>query len=251
MPVLTTPAILLRSHPFSETSRILRFYTLEAGVVGTMAKGIRKSGGKKGGGLRTFGEGRLTFHYKESRDLQTFQDFHLENPRLGLGAGPLRLAGASVLGEVVLQHAGSDENPGLFQALSRGLDALTAVQESSLVPLLLVELWGLVGELGYAPEVLACVSCGRTLGPDELGRFDFAAGGIRCARCLEGAQGPRLGPRARGQLQGLIHGVLDEDLIRPRAHLRLASDFVTYHISGGSPLRSMEVLANLVPKDHA
>ena len=84
-----------------------------------------------------------------------------------------------------------------------------------------------------------------------MGRLDFPSGGIRCPDCWEGSQGPRLGPTARRQLHGLVRGALDEVLIRPRAHLRLLSDFITYHISGGTPLRSMEVLANLIPQDHA
>ena len=251
MSVITTPAILLRSHPYSETSLILRFYTLNAGVVATLARGIRKSGGKLGGSERTFGGGHLTFYDKESRDLQTFRDFQLETPRMGLGANPLRFTGASVLGEIILQHAGSDSNPSLFQALSGGLDQLAVEPEKTLVLRLLMEIWGLVVELGYAPEVLACVSCGRALVGEELGRFDFAAGGVQCPRCQGGTQGPRLGPLARSQLQGLVHGVLEGELIRPRAHLRLASDFITYHISGGTPLRSMKVMATLIPGDHA
>ncbi|MFO8172648.1 MAG: DNA repair protein RecO [Longimicrobiales bacterium] len=251
MSLVATPAILLRSHPYSETSRILRFYSRDAGVVAVMAKGIRKTGGKRGGSDRTFGEGRLTFYHKEGRELQTYRDFDLENPRPGLSGDPLRFAGASVLGEVVLQHAGSDGNPALFQRLSAGLDTLATEAEELLVRRLLLEIWGLVAELGYAPTVLACVNCGRELDGEELGRFDFAAGGLKCPSCQEGAQGPRLGPKARKQLQGLVAGVLEGDLIRPRAHLRLASDFITYHISGGSPLRSMEVVATLVPKDHA
>lgn len=251
MSVVTTPAILLRSHPYSETSRILRFYTRDAGVVAALARGIRKSGGKMGGPERTFGEGRLTFYHKDTRDLQTYQDFFLENPRRGLSTHPVVFAGASVLGEVVLQHAGSDSNPGLFLALSQGLDRLEASPPESILPRILSELWALVVELGYAPAVEACVICGQELEKEELGRFDFAAGGIRCPRCQEGNQGPRLGPRARDQLQRLIRGNLEGELIRPRAHLRLASDFVTYHISGGTSLRAIKVLATLIPRDHA
>jgi len=251
MSVVTTPAILLRSHPYSETSRILRFYTRDAGVVAAMAKGVRRTGGRRGAPERTFGEGRLTFYLKETRDLQTYREFELENPRGGLSRDPLRFAGASVLGEAVLKHAGSDENPSLFRRLSNSLDALETEDRKALVRRILMELWGLVGELGYTPAVLACVTCGRELEGEELGRFDFAAGGLNCPLCQTGGQGPRLGPVARAQLRGLVTGSLEGELIRPRAHLRLASDFVTYHISGGTPLRSMEVLATLVPRDDA
>jgi DNA repair protein RecO (recombination protein O) len=249
--VLVTPAILLRSHPYSDSSQILRFYSRDAGVVAMVGKGVRKLGGKHGASLSTFAEGPLTFYHRENRDLQTYKDFSSQHPRLGISRDPLRLAGASVLGEVVLQHAGADGNPELFQKLSRGLDRMDSDQASDFLLILLTELWGLVEELGYAPEVSGCVLCGREFREGELGRFDFAVGGVRCPDCLEGGQGPRLGPTARAQLLGLLRGDLDEKLIRPRAHLRLVSDFITYHISGGTPLRSMDVLATMVPKDHA
>ena len=105
--------------------------------------------------------------------------------------------------------------------------------------------------MGYAPEVDGCVICGRELEEEELGRFDFASGGLRCPGCVEGPVGPRLGPKARTQLRALVQGGGAGELVRPRAHLRLVSDFITYHISGGMPLRSLGVLATLVPKDHA
>jgi len=249
--LIVTPAILLRSHPYSESSQILRFYSRDAGVVSVVAKGVRKTGGRHGGPLSTFTEGTLTYYHRESRDLQTFKEFSSEHPRTGFSRDPLKLAGASVLGELVLQHAGEDGNPSLFQKLSLGLDKVESTVQGVFLQTLLIESWGLVEELGYAPELEGCVLCGRGLKEEELGNFDFASGGIRCPDCQEGSHGPRLGPKARKQLRGLLRGSLTEELIRPRAHLRLVSDFITYHISGGMPLRSMEVLASLVPKDHA
>jgi len=248
---MVTPAILLRSHPYSESSRILRFYSRDAGVVSVMAKGVRKIGGRLGGPLSTFAEGTLTFYHREGRDLQTFKEFSAKPLRAGLSKDPLRLSGASVLGELVLQHAGEDGNPVLFQKLSLGLDEIESTTKEAFLQTLLLETWGLVEDLGYAPELTGCVLCGRELRDEELGRFDFASGGIRCPDCQEGAHGPRLGPKARKQLLGLLQGSLSEAILRPRAHLRLVSDFITYHISGGTPLRSMQVLATLIPKDHA
>jgi recombinational DNA repair protein (RecF pathway) len=216
-----------------------------------VGKGVRKTEGRLGGGLSTFTEGVLSFYFRENRDLQTYKDFSAQHPRMGLSRDPLKLAGASALAELVLQHAGADSNPTLFQVLSTGLDMVESVPTDRFLPTLLSCLWGLVVELGYAPEVDGCVVCGRTLQEEELGRFDFASGGLRCPGCVEGPVGPRLGPKARAQLRELIQEGSAGDVLRPRAHLRLVSDFITYHISGGTPLRSLEVLATLVPKEHA
>ena len=251
MSLATTPAILLRTHPYSETSQILRFLTESFGVQAVMAKGVRKKGGKGGGSLSTFSQGELTLYIREHRELQTFRDFAPSRVRRGLASHPLRLAAASVLAELALQHSGSDANPGLFHRLGQGLDLLEVAEFGELIPSLLALVWSLVAELGYAPVLVSCVECGRALEAEEMTRFDFASGGLRCPDCQVGAQGPRIGPGARAQLSELTRGLPPEGLGRLRAHLRLASDFVTYHISGGTPLRSMEVLYTLIPKDHA
>ena len=251
MSLLSIPAILLRSYPYSETSQILRFYTLSNGVMGAMARGVRKAGGRRGGSLSTFAEGILGVQFKESRDLQTFREFSPTKPRLGLGSHPVRLAGGSVLGELVLQHAEGEENPGLFSDLSRGLDALEEVALEAFTPVLLVQIWSLIQGLGFGPVVDVCVQCGDAFSPDDVARFDFASGGLRCPSCVGEVLGPRLGPKAREQLGSVLSGEVPRELLRPETHLRLASDFITYHISGGSPLRSMTFLANLTTDIHA
>jgi DNA repair protein RecO (recombination protein O) len=249
--VLSIPAVLLRSYPYSETSQVLRFYTESHGVLGTMARGVRKSGGRRGGGLSTFTDGILDVHYRENRDLQTFRDFSVTRSRRGLALDPLRLAGASVLAELILRHAESQGDPDLYSLLGTGLDAMEAEETALLLPALLAHLWPLIVALGFAPVTDTCVECGRPLEEVEMARFDFAAGGLRCPTCQGEVAGPRLGPLARQQLQSLMRGVIPGDLTRPAVHLRLAGDFITYHISGGGPLRSMAVLAGLSPENHA
>lgn len=251
MSLLTTPAILLRSYPYSETSQILRFYTDSQGVIGAIARGTRKTGGRRGGGLSTFSEGILNVQFRDNRDLQTFRDFSSTKARRGLARDPLRLASASVLGELILQHAESEGHPELFADLCRGLDAMESVEMEVLLPNLLGNLWSLIRGLGFGPLIQECVECGRGFHGEEMGHFDFGAGGLRCTSCRGEVQGPRLGPGARAQLMQLLGGEIPIDLSRPKAHLRLASDFITYHISGGSPLRSMAVLASLSSEQDA
>jgi recombinational DNA repair protein (RecF pathway) len=103
-----------------------------------------------------------------------------------------------------------------------------------------------VSTLGYRPVLEACVECGSPPG-DAITRFDFAAGGIRCAACSRAESGPRLGPGARAQLVALLDDPRLPVLERPRAHLRLLADFVAYHVSDGRPLASFEVLAGMLP----
>lgn len=245
MILVTTRAVLLRSFPYSETSQVLHFYTETLGGVGVMGRGVRAGTGKGRSGLDTFAEGHLSVHVKPTRELQTLTDFVLTRPRRALGTDVRRFGGAAVLAELVLRHAAEEANPALFEALSVGLDRLMAVPGDQVFPTLLQEAWGIVSELGYRPVIDACVACGF-VPEDELVRFDFAAGGIRCERCSPARGGPRLGPGARAQLRALLVGGEVPALTRPRAHLRLLSDFVTYHVASGRPLPSLQVLDGLL-----
>ena len=249
MSVVTTRAVLLRAFNYSETSQILRFYTPDHGVVGVMAKGIRRRSGKGGAAFETFGEGELTFYHKTSRDLQTLREFNLARPHRKLARHVFRFAGASVLAELILQHAGSDANPEVYAGVLHGLRALEEAADPDLAGTLLIEAWRLVGALGYTPQLEPCVHCYRELGSEDIVRFDFAAGGVRCPECADEIEGPLVGPGARAQLAALFAGELPEDLRKPRAQLRLLSDFITYHISGGRPLQSFAVLEGLQPSD--
>lgn len=247
MSAVSTRGVLLRSHPYSETSRVLRFLTEDHGVVGVMAKGIRK--GTRGSGVDLFAEVVLTLHMKPGRDLQTLGEFSPTRPRRGLGSHPLRLACAGVLAELVLRHHGEAPSRDVFLSLGHGLDRLESAPEEAVAGTLLAEGWGLVSALGFHPQVERCTVCDDPLGKDEVGRFDFDAGGVRCAGCARGTVGPRVGPGAREQLLALLQGDIPVALERPRAHLQLLSDFVTHHVSGVRPLEAFRVLAAFLPPD--
>lgn len=246
MSAVSTRGVLLRSHPFSETSRVLRFLTEDHGLVGVMARGIRKS--PRGHGLDLFGEVALTLYMKPGRELQTLGEVSPLRPRRGLGSHPLRLTCAGILAELVLRHHGEAPSHEVFQALGDGLDRLEVVPEDAVVPTLLAQGWGLVSALGFHPQVEVCVLCGRPLDHEEVGRFDFGAGGVRCVGCAGGMAGPRIGPGARDQLRHLLQGEAPNPLTRPRAHLQLLSDFVTHHVSGSRPLEAFRVLAAFLPE---
>lgn len=249
MGVITTSAILLRSFNYSETSKVLRFFTRDHGVMAVMAKGSRKSHGRYGGSIETFVTGELTAYVRPTRDLQTLKDFSATRPRRPLAAHVLRFAGASILAEVALEHSGEGPAPEIFERLNHGLDAVEVVDEPELLATLLREVWGLVADLGYHPVLDPCVQCGRALEAGEMGRFDFGGGGVRCAQCAEDGSGPRLGPNARRQLRQMLDADPSVQVSHPRAHLRLLENFVTYHLAGSRPLRTFKFLADLLGQD--
>ncbi len=249
MSVVSTPAVLLRSFNYSETSRVLKLYTKDLGLVSVMAKGIRRGGARGQGGLDTFSRGELTAYVRSTRDLQTFKEFAVEEAGGSLGRDVLRFAGASLLAEIVLLHAGSDPSPEVFERFTNALRRIDTEPLAGIIGAVLAEGWMLVTTLGYEPQIDLCVSCGRAPDASEVLRFDFSAGGVRCSDCASDHSGPRVGPGARQQLAALLQGTVPEELRKPRAHLRLLHDFVTYHISGSTPLKAFRVFGSLAGLD--
>ena len=249
MSVVSTPAVLLRSFNYSETSRVLRLYTKDLGLVSVMAKGIRRGGARGQAGPDTFSRGELTAYIRPTRELQTFKEFAVEEAGGSLGRDVVRFAGASLLAEIVLLHAGPDPSPQVFERLRNALRRIDREPLAGMIGAVLAEGWMLVTTLGYEPQIDLCVHCGRALGATEVLRFDFSAGGMRCSDCVSDQSGPRVGPGARQQLAALLQGTAPETLGKPRAHLRLLHDFVIYHISGSKPLKTFRVFSSVADLD--
>src|ERR687883_1333581 len=96
MPLLTTDAIVLHAFDYSETSRILRLATREAGVQSVLARGARRAKSRFGSALDLFAQGAAQLYLKEGRDLQTLSGFDVTRARPALADDLGRFAGASV-----------------------------------------------------------------------------------------------------------------------------------------------------------
>ena len=249
MAPITTPAVLLRSHDYGDSSRILRFYTRAHGLVSVVARGVRGKSGKGVATLATFASGDLIFYMKKNRELHNMKEFVCSRMRSELASKMLVFSAASAAAELVLSHAEADAQPRVFDTLEAGLDALCDTESPSLLPgTALSVLWTITHSFGFAPQLDSCVRCGESVLEDELGRFDFEAGGMRCMQCSEDSAGPRVGPIARSQLEDMISGQVPAGLSHTRRHLGLVSDFIAYHVLS-KPLKSLRFLGSALPPD--
>ncbi|MDH3207659.1 MAG: DNA repair protein RecO [Gemmatimonadota bacterium] len=248
MAPIRTGAVLLRAHDYGDSSRILRFYTEGHGLLSVVARGVRGRSGKGTATMATFATGQLTVFVKAHRDLHTMKDFECTSLRHGLGSDVLRFTGASAAAELVLSHAEQETHPGLFEALVKALDDIEVAPMSDRAGTILAGLWTLTEAFGFAPQIDGCIRCGEVLEDTDVGRFDLAAGGVRCQACSEAAAGPRVGPGARRQLRALLRGELPPDLSHTRQHLALLEDFLAYHVIS-KPLKSLRFLGDLFPRE--
>lgn len=242
MGLVTTRAVVLKTYRYSDTSKILRLMTREHGPRSAIARGALRPKSRFGGLLEPFAEGNATLYVRENRDLHTLSDFELVRERQALGADLERFTGASVLCEIVLRLAPEHRDDRVYRALVEGLDALLAPGPEGPGGTAVRQAWRLVAALGFAPDLVRCAGCGRPIPAGDPGRFDRAAGGLRCADCPPG--GEWLSAEELATLRGLAGGgPLPSALVGAQG--RLLADFIRHHMAEGSRLRSLDFLGRL------
>lgn len=244
MPPVKTRALILHGFAYGETSRILRLLTPEYGLRSVIAKGAQRPRSRFGAVLEPFTEGEAQFNIREGRDLFTLSGFALVRSRQGIGRDLAAFAGASLIAEIALRASTEEPFPALYHALVAAFDRLN----ESCAPqggIALSALWQIISQLGFQPEMEACVRCGRTLPPEERVRFDVHRGGIACPRCAPQAR--PLDTLTRDEISRMSTGhVLEPRTGWARLHGALLRDFLMVHLTPDRPLRALPIFLEAI-----
>src|SRR5712664_263544 len=181
--LVSTPAVVLRTYRYSETSKIVRLATRDYGVQSAIAKGVLRPRSPFGAALETLSEGVAQLYHKETRELQTLAAFDVIQLRRDLADDLGRFAGAAALSEVMLKMAPPAPLPAAYDAFTQGLDALAAAGPQQADAVAVRWLWLLVGVLGFAPQLDGCVRDGNAPPVSGTVAFSMAEGGVLCASC--------------------------------------------------------------------
>lgn len=242
MPAVSSPAIVLSTVPYGETSRIARLATRSLGVVSVIAKGARRPKSRFGAALQALSEGAASIVPARSSDLHTLAAFDVERVHSGLASQVDRFATASVLGELMLRCAPHDGPPETYDFFQHALDVLEAVPSEAVGVIGLRTVWGLVSRLGYAPRLEHCVRDGVPVPPDRPAAFSAAMGGVLCDRCARGLDTSRLESSDRRDLATLASGDADLPDLDDRylaAHRRLVDRYIRHHLAEGATLPAL------------
>ena len=242
MPPISTPAIVLTTFRYGETSKIARLATRDLGVQSAIAKGALRLRSKFGTSLHLLSEGHATLFMARSGDLHTLTQFDPRHVWTGLAARMDRFAAASLLSELMLRFAPATPHPESYDLLRDALAVLEAAPAAAVEPLGLRVLWRLVSVLGFAPSIDACARDGAPLPGDVPVSFSGRDGGILCASCARGTVGTRLKPTDRADLAAF----LDPDAELPSldephlaSHRRLLDRYIRHHLGEGATLPAL------------
>ena len=248
MSLVTTPALVLQTYRYSETSKVVRLATRELGVQSAIAKGALRPKSRFGAGLELLSEGVAQLYFRETRELHTLGAFDLVNLRRDLAADIGRFAGAAALAQVMLKMAPPAPLPVAYDALLAALDALEMAASDRADATAVRAIWRLVAVLGFEPSLATCVRDGVQIEPgggDAPVAFSVAEGGAFCPRCEPAlAQpSPRLPRQAYRDLLALNDPAAELPMLDPphaAAHRRLVARFVRYHLGEAGPLSALD-----------
>lgn len=238
--LVRTRALVLRSYPYSESSKVLRLFSPDHGLVSTIAKGALRPRSRFGGLLEPFTEGTAEFYHRDGRDLHTLSGWDLVRSRQQLGRDLTAFSGASLLAEIVLRQSGPQPAPVLFATLVAAFDGLAESPEGA-AGVTIAAAWRTIAVLGYAPQTHCCVSCGVPLADGAVARFDAGGGGCSCADCRP--RGRPLAPEPRHELRRMLQE--DGPLLPPAADSALQRALLAAFLNGQfadrQPFRSLEL----------
>jgi DNA repair protein RecO (recombination protein O) len=238
--LVATPAVVLRTFPYGDTSRIARLATRDLGVQSVIAKGATRPRSPFGGRLQLLSEGTAQFHYRANRDLHTLSAFDVVEQHAALAGDLRRFSAATALAELHLRTALEDPQPVVFEALTRAIRALAEAPPARVRYAALAALWHAVTVIGFGPVTDACVRCERELG--ESASFALAEGGLLCAVCGRGRGRGRLRTADQVALRAFCAGESDTVDLPERyliAHRRLLGRFIRRHVTDDRSLPAL------------
>lgn len=181
-----TDAIVLKSMKYSDTSKIVTFYTRQFGKLKGIAKGARSNRSKFGASLETGMHVSLMIYKKEQRELHLLSQADILSPFKRIHNELERMSAAmSVLELVDKVTHGEEEHGALFALVLETLRTIEAAPKNFVTTVFAFQL-RLASLFGFAPSLDRCMNCGRDLEKILAKRsvpFQIARGGLLCDDC--------------------------------------------------------------------
>lgn len=248
MPVEKTRAIVLKSFPYGDTSKIARCYTEEYGKISLIAKGVRSGKNLRSGYLDPPNYLSLMFYHNPKRQLQIFSRAGFEAVWPSMKRDMTKLSYAFAVVEFIDRAVtGQEPHKDLFRLMVDTLNSINASDGKINRLFWFFEIQAL-SLLGFRPVLSECPRCHRSL---ETGHFSLDYGELLCRRCeREGIR--RVSSRALDILRTLKRGSLEEAKgieLKPGDREEVGGflkDYLTYHIEAVREVRSLSVLERLL-----
>jgi DNA repair protein RecO (recombination protein O) len=178
-----SPALLLERYPYGESSLVVHLLTPAHGRVHALAKGCYRPGAASYCALDLFDTLEVDFAPRQGGGLATLRSARVLRRRAGLAFDLERYRCALAHVELVAIAAREGhEETGLYATLERALERLLDPRCDPAVERIVFDL-AFLQNLGLAPALEACATCGRAAAARAGSSWSRAAGGVLCERC--------------------------------------------------------------------
>jgi DNA repair protein RecO (recombination protein O) len=176
-----TEGVVIRLADFSETSRVVTFFTRDFGRISALAKGGKRLKGPFEAALDLLAQCRIVFLRKSAPGLDLLTEAKLTSRFKPSGRELDRFYGGYYVAELLSGLTEeADPHPKLYH---EAIDALTRLQETNpKVAIIRFEL-AILREIGQLPALDVCVNCGRPADGEGTWVFSAAQGGLICPNC--------------------------------------------------------------------
>ena len=178
--IAQTPAIVLKSFDFRETSRIVTFFTQEYGKVKGILKGIRKDPKKFGSQVDQFSVNDLVYYQHRNSDLHLVSHCDLRSYFFEIRKDLKRTLAAGYILELVdCIMPSEEENKNIYQLMLDYLNSLETVPDiNKLVHIFQIKI---LLHSGFRPHLDSCLECRGRI--KTQARFSLPKGGLICPNC--------------------------------------------------------------------
>jgi DNA repair protein RecO (recombination protein O) len=229
-----TEAVVIRMADWSNTSRVVTFFTRDFGKIGTVAKGGKRLKGPFDSALDLLSASRIVFLRKSSQALDILTEAALiDRFRPAPDSISSFYAGCYIAELLAGLTEDYDPHPELYDTARWALGRFAAGAD---VPLSLAR-FELVAlrEIGQLPMFDVCIHCAEPLAVGSSNVFHVSQGGLLCAACQKQEYSTQQIQAGTAALMVRLSGSTDEMATRLTAsvqQLREMRRFLTASLSG-------------------
>jgi DNA repair protein RecO (recombination protein O) len=174
-------AIIIRLVNYSDSSKIIHFFTRKYGIRHAMFRGLKRKSSKYGSILNQFNEVEIFFKDKESSEMIYLDDFELINSNFEISESLDRYYYSLLFCELISKTAQANHtDEDLYYCLSNFLKQVKTVKHPE--PVLIRSLMNLSSALGFEFNLDYCSNCSERI--SEKYQFSYSLG-ILCDDCAK------------------------------------------------------------------
>ncbi|MCX5806429.1 MAG: DNA repair protein RecO [Proteobacteria bacterium] len=175
-------AIILSKRAYGESDKIMRLFTLISGKISAIAKGAGKSQKRFMNTLEPFNHINVEYFEKQARGMVRIENADIIETGSGMETSLKKVSVAAFFVEFADRLTKEREkNTALFYIL-KDILARLKYNEFDYEDILHQEL-KILEILGYMPNFIGCVYCGKFITDDHKVHFSSERGGILCPAC--------------------------------------------------------------------